>query len=341
MNRGRTGGPVGTTGRNGAVRRRDEEGAFRVARSRAARRLLLAGLLVAAAVVTSGCSLADLPRYGWPLSASVQGEKLQHLWSGMFTAALVVGVIVWGLMFWCFIVYRKRRNSPLYPKQTRENLPVEMVYTIRPALMVAVIFYFGVTVQNDALKMNPNPDVTVNVTAFKWGWDFGYQGTTVPSGGEVHTIGTSDEVPVLVLPNNKTIEYVLSSKDVVHSFWVPAFDFKRDVFPDPAKNNTDNRFQTTLQHEGAWVGHCAELCGTYHSAMNFEVRSVPDDIYAAYISAREEGLDMSAALTKVGHSHPNCGALCSPTATTTYPLTTNRQSKAPAIVPANVGSNDN
>src|SRR5699024_2642736 len=99
----------------------DEEGANRVAGSRAARRWALAGLLVVAGLVTSGCSLADLPRFGWPKSASEQGARMQYFWSASFIAALAVGVIVWGLMFWCFIVYRKRRNSPLYPKQTKEN----------------------------------------------------------------------------------------------------------------------------------------------------------------------------------------------------------------------------
>jgi cytochrome c oxidase subunit 2 len=307
-----------------------------VARSRAARRLILGGLAAVASLVLSGCSLADLPRYGWPKSASEQGEKMQFLWSGMFTAALVVGVIVWGLMFWCFIAYRKRRNSPLYPKQTRENLPVELVYTAIPFVLVAAIFYTGATVQNDVLKMDPNPDVVVDATAFKWNWDFGIEGTKDINGNEVHTIGTSDEVPVVILPNGKVIEWVLDSRDVVHALWVPAFDFKRDVFPFPEANNSDNRFQTTLKHEGAWVGHCAELCGTYHAAMNFEVRSVPEDVYQAYIAARESGLTTAAALTKVGEQFPDCGTLCSPTSTTTYPLETNRTAKAPAPIPDNV-----
>ncbi len=331
----------------GRVMRLDEEGAIRVTRSRAARRLLLAGLLVVAGLITSGCSLDDLPRYGWPQSASEQGEKMQHLWSAMFTAALGVGVIVWGLMFWCFIVYRKRKNSPLYPKQTRENLPVEMVYTAVPFLAVALIFYFGTVTETDVVKTTDNPDVSVDVVAFKWNWDFAYEGTHVEGAtGEdtrVHTIGTSTEIPVLILPNKNTIQYELSSRDVVHAFWVPAFDFKRDVFPYPDRNNSENIFDTTLKREGAWVGRCAELCGTYHSAMNFEVRSVPQHIFDEYLQLRQEvnpdtgqPYTNPEALAKVGDENPDCGELCSPTATTTYPLATNRQAKDPAPVPENV-----
>lgn len=335
--------------------------------------MTLAGLVVLATLALSSCSLADLPRYGFPESASEQGEKIQFLWSGLFTAALAVGAVVWALMFWCFIAYRKRRNSPLYPKQTRENLPVEMVYTAIPFVLVAAIFYWGASVQNDVLELDPNPEVTVNVTAFKWGWNFQYvanddntvrgshaDAQQIPdtteeqspnvvmnvlkaeNGDEINNQTTDVVSPVLVLPDGATIEYVLSSKDVVHAFWVPAFDFKRDVFPFPTENNSDNRFQTTLKRQGAWVGHCAELCGTYHANMNFEVRSVPPVVFDAYIAqiqkinpATNKPYTTAEALEVVQTEYPEeCGKnLCYPLAITTYPLESARDAKAPAPVP--------
>ena len=173
---------------------------------------------------------------------------MQYFWSASFTFALFVGAIVWGLMFWAFIVYRKRKNGPLYPKQTKENLPLELVYTVVPFLMVGVLFYFTVTTENFVLENKPNPDVTIDVTAFKWNWDFGYPGTTVPGGGEVHTIGNSEEVPILVLPVNKLIQYQLRSKDVIHSFWTIDFLFKRDVFPYPEQNQTRERLPEHHRH---------------------------------------------------------------------------------------------
>jgi cytochrome c oxidase subunit 2 len=306
-----------------------------VAGSRRTRRLLLAGLLVVAGFALSGCSLADLPRFGWPLSPTPQGREMQEFWSVAFIGALVIGCIVWGLMFWCFAVYRKRANSPLYPKQTKENLPIELAYTAIPLVLVAILFYITVSVQNTVTKIDPNPDVKIDVTAFKWNWDFGYEGTTAPGGGLVHTIGSSTEIPILVVPVKKTLQYQLSSRDVVHSFWVPAFNDKRDVFPDPAANNTQNLLQNSIDYPGAWVGRCAELCGTFHSAMNFEVRAVPDDVYLAYIRLRETvdpttgvGYTAAGALTKLQTQFPDCGTLCSPTATTTYPLVTDRGAKS-------------
>ena len=304
-------------------------------RSRAVRRVSLAGLLGLVSVLVSGCSIADLPRYGWPEGITPQAKRMQEFWSGSFTAALLVGVGVWGLMFWAFIVYRKRKNGPLYPKQTKENLPLELIYTAVPFLMVGVLFYFTVTTENVVLDKDDDPAVTIDVTAFKWNWDFGYQDTEVPGGGEVHTIGTSEQVPILVLPANQVIQYELRSKDVIHSFWTIDFLFKRDVFPHPEENQTDNVFQNTIDETGAFVGRCAELCGTYHSAMNFEVRSVPQSVYDAYIDLRQSvnpvtGQPFTAAdaLAAVGEDDPSCGELCAPLATTTYPLNTDRTTKA-------------
>jgi cytochrome c oxidase subunit II len=302
-------------------------------------------LLVLVSVLVSGCSVADLPSYGWPSGITPQAERMREFWSASFSFALLVGAGVWGLMFWAFIVYRKRKNGPLYPKQTKENLPLELIYTAVPFLMVGVLFYFTVTTEDFVLETQPNPNVTVEVTAFKWNWDFGYKGTSVPGGGEVHTIGSSEEVPILILPVSQVIQYELRSKDVIHSFWTIDFLFKRDVFPYPEQNQTNNVFQNTIDTTGAFVGRCAELCGTYHSAMNFEVRAVPQGIYDAYIGLRQENNPVTGqpytsadALRKVGTDDPSCGELCAPLATTTYPLNTDRTAKG-ANISAPTGGN--
>lgn len=298
-------------------------------------------------LLLSGCSLSDWPRFGWPSAITPQGRAMQEFWSASAIAALAIGVVVWGLMFWAFIVYRKKKGGPVYPKQTKENLPLEIAYTVIPFVMVGVLFFFTVKTENVVLERSANPDVTVNVTAFKWNWDFSYPGTRDPSTGDiVHTIGTSEEIPLLVVPVNKNIEYVLSSKDVIHSFWTIDFLFKRDVFPNPDNNQTQNKFQNTIEYEGAFVGRCAELCGTYHSQMNFEVRAVSDQVYQAYLTARQtvnpatgQSYTTADALTKVGQEIPSCGTLCAPLATSTYPFTTDRGAKQASEPTAALGSN--
>ena len=266
---------------------------------------------------------------------------MQYFWSAAFTVALIVGAGVWGLMFWAFIVYRKRKNGPLYPKQTKENLPLELIYTAVPFLMVGVLFYFTVTTENFVLDKQADPDVEVSVTAFKWNWDFSFPGTTVPGGGEVHTIGNSEEVPILVLPVGQVVEYTLRSKDVIHSFWTIDFLFKRDVFPYPEQNQTENTFQNTIDRTGAFVGRCAELCGTYHSQMNFEVRAVPQAIFDSYLDLRQTinpdtgtPYTTAEALIATGEADPSCGELCAPLSTTTYPFNTDRTAKSASEPPA-------
>src|ERR1700712_2890293 len=244
--------------------------------------------MAAVAVLLTGCTSTDVEaklRFGWPTGVTKQAERMRVLWTWSSVAALVVGVIVWGLIFWACIKYRKRDDR--LPRQTKENLIIEAVYTIVPFFIIGGLFYYTVVTENYVEKRTKNPDVTVTVTAFKWNWKFGYNNvpyastvTGAASEEAVSTIGTSTEIPILVIPRGKTVRVVEHSQDVIHSFWVPEFLFKRDVIPQPK----DNQFEFTATEIGHYVGRCAELCGTYHSQMNFEVRVVSDDDYAKYLT---------------------------------------------------------
>jgi cytochrome c oxidase subunit 2 len=135
------------------------------------------------------------------------------------------------------------------------------------------------------------------------------------------TVGSSDEIPVLVLPVNKSVRVVEHSEDVIHAFWVPEFLFKRDVIPYGTTSTArDNQFEFTPTSVGSYVGRCAELCGTYHSQMNFEVRIVPDDVFLKYLDA----------LKKIGPDDPSRqsealqAAGLAPYATTTHPFNPDR-----------------
>jgi cytochrome c oxidase subunit 2 len=295
--------------------------------TRAARVAKLAGLAGLVAVAASGCSTDEVLRFGWPQGITPQADAMRDLWSWSVVAALVVGLIVAVLILWPVVFHRKRGDE--LPKQLQYNHPLEIVYTVIPVVIVAVLFYFTATTENYVTDKSHTPDVTVNVVAFQWNWQFQYQDYKTPDGQTVKTTGSSSEIPLLVLPTSKWIQYNLRSTDVIHSFWVPAFNFKRDVFPSPEKNNQDSSFQNTIDQQGAFVGRCAELCGAYHSAMNFEVRALPDDLFTQYMSLRTkvnaktgQPYTASEALSEM-----NCGALCSPTATTTHPFNTDRTAR--------------
>ncbi len=262
-------------------------------------------------------------RFGWPTGVTKQAERMRVLWTWSSVAALVVGVIVWSLIFWVCVRYRKRDDA--LPRQTKENLLIEAIYTIVPFFIIGALFYYTVVTENYVDKRTANPDVTVDVTAFKWNWQFAYVGTKYTAAGSnaeenVSTIGTSTEIPILVIPQGQRVRVVERSNDVIHSFWVPEFLFKRDVIPQPKPNE----FEFTATSIGHYVGRCAELCGAYHSQMNFEVRVVRPQTYAAY----------KAQLARLGPADPDRQAKAlsavgeAPQATTTHPFDTDRTKRS-------------
>jgi len=265
----------------------------------------VAGLGLLGALTLSGCSYDEVAgswlSWGWPEGITDEAHAMHRLWIGSCIAALVVGIATWILIAYAAIRYRKRKGSDdELPRQTAYNLPLEVVYTIIPFVIIAVLFFFTVSTQNRVQERSENPDVTVAVNAFKWNWQFVYPDTTDANGGEpVSTVGSSTEIPILVLPTDQKIRFEVASADVIHSFWVPEFLFKLDIIPGN-ENGRDNVFEVTIREEGAYVGRCAELCGTYHAFMNFEVRSVSQADFQAYMSAREDGLSTHDALESIG-----------------------------------------
>jgi cytochrome c oxidase subunit 2 len=269
-----------------------------VARGNRLARLAALGLL--GVVTLTGCEMPnnEFWRFGWPDGITDRSEPMRELWTGSVIAALVVGIAVWALILYSVVAHRKRSDE--LPKQTAYNLPLEIVYTILPFLIIAGLFFFTVVVQNRVMERSDNPDETIAVNAFKWNWQFVYPDTSVEGTDEpVNTVGSSSEIPILVLPTDRSIRFEVASADVIHSFWVPEFLFKLDVIPGN-ENGRDNVFEVTVQEEGAYVGRCAELCGTYHAYMNFEVRAVSGDDFDAYIQARESGMDTFDALEEIG-----------------------------------------
>jgi len=250
----------------------------------------------------SGCSVDSVGSafggFGWPEHGiSLQAHRMYDLWIASTIAALVVGFFVWGLIFWCVIRYRKRGGD--LPVQTRFNMPLEVLYTVTPVLIVAVLFYYTAIVQTDVDKLSARPDVTVEVVAFKWNWQFNYRDAPGAEARTVaSTLGSSDVIPLLVLPTGKKIRFEETSRDVIHSFWVPEMLFKRDVFP----GNVRNAFEVTLDREGRYVGRCAELCGTYHAFMQFELVVVSPEKYTRFLAAKQAGASTPDAMGAIGYT---------------------------------------
>ncbi|MDA3649240.1 cytochrome c oxidase subunit II [Saccharopolyspora indica] len=305
--------------------------------TRVPRLVKVAGLIGLVGVAATGCTTDEVLRFGWPEGVTPQADSMRNLWTWSVIAALVVGVLVWGLIFWSVAFHRKKKGDEELPRQFQYNLPLELIYTAIPFVLVVVLFYFTAVTQNYVLAKPANPDQKVNVVAFQWNWEFNYPEYKTPDGQPVRTVGSSSEIPLLVLPTDESIEYTLSATDVIHSFFVPEFHFKRDTFPYPNKNNQDNVFQNTIAREGSFVGRCAELCGTYHAMMNFEVRALSPDKFDRYMQLRTQvnpattqPYTAAEALTQLGKERQDCGELCEPYAVTGVPFNTERTGGAPS-----------
>ncbi|MEO5653727.1 MAG: cytochrome c oxidase subunit II [Marmoricola sp.] len=267
------------------------------------RRLATGGLMVAIVVLLTGCSAdqeGQIKRLAMPLAATKEAPYVQDLWLWSWLAAMVTGVIVWGLLAYVSVRYRRRSDTEI-PVQTRYNLPIEIFYTIAPIMMVIVFFYFTLDTQDKVLHDDPNPDQTITVVGQQWSWTFNYNlgydeaaKAYKSDGGEVvHEGGTTAARPTLWLVKDKSVEINLASPDVIHSFWVPAFLFKMDVVP-----GRHNNFAVTPTRLGTFEGRCAELCGVYHSRMLFNVKVVEQAEYDSHL----------ADLAAQGNTGPALGA---------------------------------
>ena len=261
-------------------------------RRRPGLRLALAG--GATALLTAGCDARSLYEdslaLGFPDPVTDQGENIYELWLGSVAAALVVGLFVWGLIFVACVRYRKRSDE--LPRQVRYNLPVEVLYTVVPFVVIAVLFYYTAVSETYVNKLTKNPEVTIGVIGFQWNWTFNYDDgddTTV----DPSVTGVPGQPAQLVLPTDRTIRFVETSNDVIHSFFVPKFLFKRDVIP-----GRTNQFELTVRQEGTYIGRCAELCGEKHDRMNFEVKVVSGEEYDAFIESQR------GSATPVGDQRP-------------------------------------
>ncbi len=209
---------------------------------RSARRLLLVGLSLGV-LALSGCTEAQVQqwkRLGLPSPAGDRTPYVEHLWIGAWIAAAFVGVLVWGLIGWASTRYR-RKDPNFVPKQNRYNLPMEIMYTIVPFIIIGVLFYYTVVTQNKVLAVVPQPQHTIDVVGQKWSWTFNYKEADNPAvGQDVWEAGTINTSPDLYLPVGQSIRFNLSSPDVIHSFWIPSFYTKLDVVP-----GRDNHFYTT------------------------------------------------------------------------------------------------
>ena len=255
-------------------RHRDEESPGQLANERGrGRRGLrnLTALAAGAALLLSGCAGKVITK---------TGRETADLYNIVLVMAAVVFVAVEAAIIWQALKYRRRKGeeSRGLPPQVHGNRQIEIVWTAIPAIIIAVLFVLSMVEYTRVNAEPANPALTVRVTGYQWQWNFDYLGD---DGQPVVTEQAKGqfEGPTLYLPSGRDIHFELVSgdgtNDVIHSFFIPAFFFKRDVVP--GQTNTFDQIIEPGQ-EGTYIGECAEFCGDFHNAMNFtlEVMTGPD-----------------------------------------------------------------
>ena len=225
-------------------------------------------------LLLSGCSKVSGLGYEEGLS-SVNDISLS-LWQGAWIAAAVVGVITFVLIIWPAIFHRAKASKGEFPKQTQYNIPIEVLYTVIPFIIVGVLFYFTAVKENEIVDKTSPVKHEITVEGIQWSWQFGY-----PEAGDKAVVtGTPAQPPTLYMPLGEKVRFTLTANDVVHGFWIPAFMIQMQNLPGET-----NHLQFTANKLGEYPGRCNILCGRNHTQMIFKVKVVTPEQYQKYLDS--------------------------------------------------------
>lgn len=222
-------------------------------------------VLLTSALTYAGLMAADL----LPVQASEQALSVDWLFNLQFiTISFLFSLIVVPLLY-SLVVFRRRKGESGDGTHIEGNTPLEITWTAIPLVIVMGFAYLGAYSLGETRRVDPQAMV-VNVTAQQFAWTFEYPETGVVSN-------------VLYLPEDKQVLLKMTSRDVIHSFWVPEFRIKQDILPGRI---TEYRITPTLP--GDYKLLCAELCGSNHAYMLADIKVVSQDEYAAWMAGRAE-----------------------------------------------------
>lgn len=261
-------------------------------------RVLRIAALAPGALLATGCTgeAAKWERGGWPEPVTVQAKHVLDLWEGSLLASAIIGGIVLGMIVFAAIAFR-RRSPDQVPRQVRYNLPIEVLYTFIPIVIVAVLFYFTAIGEDNEDAINNKPALQIGVVGFQWSWQFNY------ASHALSITGKPGQPPQLELPIHEQIHFHLTSPDVIHSFWVVPFLFKRDVIP-----GHPNQFEVTITKSGVFQGRCAEFCGINHDRMLFTVKAVPKAEFDTWLAQAQQAAVAGTNAEYTVYSGPSEGS---------------------------------
>jgi cytochrome c oxidase subunit II len=202
------------------------------------------------------------------------GRDVFNLYMLIFILAAIVFVGVEGMII--YSIFRYRRRDDRLPAQLHGNTLIEIVWTAIPTVIVLILFGASVWALN-SVEARADEPLTIEADSFQWQWAFRYE-------EGVNIVGTPGDPPRMVVPVGEPIRLILTSQDVIHSWYVPEFLIKRDNIPF-AEGQEPNQLEFTVSQPGTYAGQCAEFCGFGHWAMVFVVEAMERADYDAWLEA--------------------------------------------------------
>jgi cytochrome c oxidase subunit 2 len=255
---------------------------------------------VLAGAALSGTAMAaewNLQPPASPIAADIHSV---HEYVMLLVTVIFVGVF--SFMFWSIYAHRKSKGHKA--AQFNENVTVEILWTVIPAIILIAIVV-PVTKVVIAQKDTSNPDLTIKATGYQWKWGYDYLQGEGAGISFLSTLATPQEqidgkAPKdahyllevdhpLVVPVNKKVRIVTTAADVIHSWWLPAFGVKQDAIPGIVRDTWFKADKT-----GTFRGQCAELCGKNHGFMPIVVKVVTEPQYAAWVAEQQKGTPAAA-----------------------------------------------
>ena len=223
---------------------------------------LASTLLISLVLLLVGCNPED-PQSTFDAKGPISRMQLD-LFKVIFWAAVFVFVIVQAALVYTVIRFRRKAGAAI-PRQVHGNTPLEIGWTIAPAIILIVIAVPTISVLFASARAPGADALNVRVIAHQWWWEFRYPDLGVVTANELH------------IPVGRDINIALESEDVIHSFWVPKLAGKVDIIPTRV-----NRMWFRADEPGDYRGQCAEFCGIAHALMRFRVIAQPPEEFQTW-----------------------------------------------------------
>jgi cytochrome c oxidase subunit 2 len=250
----------------------------RSAKTQRHRRVL--ALLVPLLLLLSACA-SDAPQDTLEPEGPI-ARKIDNLVNPVFIIAAVVFVLVEFGALYLVLKFRQRKDDDPdeLPGQTHGNTKLEIGWTVLPALLLGFVSFATLATLFDI--NDTEDDLTVQVTGQQWWWEFTYDTDGDGEFTDEDLVTAND----LVVPAGQNVGLEITSRDVIHSFWIPKLNGKKDAVPGRTHPLTIN-----ADEPGTYVGQCTEYCGLSHAYMRQRVVALPPDEFEAWLEDQQDEAD--------------------------------------------------